>query len=112
MGPLVPWEWLWHLAHLAPRKAFRRLRPGGVEWRSLKVWYPSPGTVARVFRPAFRKHRLSALGALLPTSEAGSLAARFPRVARGIARLERRLERLPPLPWLADHYVLELERNA
>jgi hypothetical protein len=25
--------------------------------------------------------------------------------------LERRFESVPPLPWLADHYLIELERR-
>src|SRR5262249_48644141 len=32
MGPLVPWEWAWYLWRGQPRKAFRRLRRGGVSW--------------------------------------------------------------------------------
>jgi SAM-dependent methyltransferase len=110
MGPLVPWEWGWFLCHGAPGTAFRRLRPGGVVWRGLTIHYPSIRTLRRAFSPAFRLCRASAIGALLPPSFAESWMVRHPRLLTFLNRWERRLETLPPLPWLADHYLLELER--
>ena len=70
MGPVVPWEWGLHLARLAPGKAFRRLRPGGVAWRGVTVRYPWPCALDAALGPGFRRTGLSALGALLPPSEA------------------------------------------
>ena len=112
MGPLVPWEWAWYLGHGEPAKAFRRLRPGGVPWRGLTVRYPSIHTLRRAFAPDFRTLRTSAVGALLPPTYAEEWTRRHPRLLAGLARWERRLERVPPLPWLADHYLIELERRA
>jgi SAM-dependent methyltransferase len=111
MGPLVPWEWAWFVWHGQPARAFRRLRRGGVPWRGLTIHYPSMRTVRRAFRPWFRLRRASALGALLPPSYAEEWAARRPRLLARLNRWERRLETVLPLPWLADHYVLELERR-
>jgi hypothetical protein len=110
MGPLVPWEWGWFLGHGDPGTAFRRLRPGGVVWRDLKIHYPSIRTLRRAFSPAFRFCRASAIGALLPPPFTESWMVRHPRLLTVLNRWERRLETLPPLPWLADHYLLELER--
>jgi len=111
MGPLVPWEWGWFLLRGKPGKAFRRLRPGGAAWRGLVIRYPSIGAMKRAFDPEFRVRRTAALGVLLPPSYAGSWAARHPRLLSRLDRWERRWETLPPLPWLADHYLLELERR-
>ncbi|MFL5803533.1 MAG: class I SAM-dependent methyltransferase [Roseiflexaceae bacterium] len=110
MGPLVPWEWAWYLRRGQPAKAFRRLRRGGVEWRGLTIRYPSIRAVRRAFVPWFRARRASAIGALLPPSYAEGWAARHGRLLGRLDRWERRLETWPPLPWLADHYLLELER--
>jgi SAM-dependent methyltransferase len=110
MGPLVPWEWGWYLAHGQPRKAFRRLRPGGTPWRGLTIRYPSAGALRRAFAPHFVQRRVAAVGALLPPSYAEPWAARRPRLLAALDRWERRAETLPPLPWLADHYLIELER--
>lgn len=110
MGPWVPWEWLWFLLRGRPRTAFRRLRPGGVEWRGLRVLYPSIAALRKAFRPAFRLSRLAAVGALIPPSYAEPWAARRPRTVALLDRWERRLETVPPLPWLADHYLAEFER--
>jgi SAM-dependent methyltransferase len=110
MGPLAPWEWAWYLWRRQPAKAFRRLRRGGVAWRGLTIRYPSIGLLRRAFAPWFRLWRTSAVGALLPPSYAEGWAVRRPRLLARLDRWERRLETLPPLPWLADHYLLELER--
>lgn len=111
MGPLVPWEWLWFLGHGQPGKAFRRLTPGGVEWRGLRVRYPSIRSLRRSFAPGFRVRRVAALGALLPPPYAESWAGRHPDFVDRLDRWERRLETVPPLPWFADHYLMELERR-
>ena len=112
MGPLVPWEWVWFLGKGKPADAFRRLRPGGVPWRGLTVRYPSIRALRRAFAPAFRALRVSAVGALLPpTYWEVWTTRRHPRLLSALASWERRLETVPPLPWLADHYLLELERK-
>jgi SAM-dependent methyltransferase len=108
MGPLVPWEWVWFLGQ---GKSFRRLTRGGVEWRGLRVRYPSIRTLRQALSPSFRMRRVAALGALLPPPYAEGWAARHPRLIDRLDRWERRLETVPPLPWLADHYLMELERR-
>lgn len=110
MGPLVPWEWLWFLGHGQPANAFRRLRPGGARWRGLTIRYPSIHGARRAVAPAFRLRRTAAVGALLPPSYVERWAVRHPVLLRRLDRWERRVETWPPLPWLADHYLLELER--
>ena len=110
MGPAVPWEWGWFLAHGEPRKALRRLRRGGAEWNGLTIRYPSIGQVRRAFAPHFSQRRVAAIGALVPPSYAEPWAAHHPRLLAALDRWERRLESVPPLPWLADHYLIELER--
>ena len=111
MGRLVPWEWAWFLWRRHPAKAFRRLHPGGTWWRGLRIYYPRISTVCRAFAPFFRLRRLSALGALLPPPYVEPWARRHRNFIDFLNRWERRLEALPPLPWLADHYLLEWERR-
>lgn len=111
MGPAVPWEWGWYLAHGQPRKVFRRLRRGGTEWNGLTVRYPSPRGVRRAFAPHFQQRRLAALGVLVPPTYAAGWAARHPSLLAALDRWERRIETIPPLPWLADHFLIELDRS-
>jgi SAM-dependent methyltransferase len=89
----------------------RRLRPGGVAWRGLRISYPSIGTLRSAYAPWFRCRRVSAVGALLPPSYAELWARARPRLLWALHRIERRFEAAPPLPWLADHYLIELERK-
>ncbi len=110
MGRYVPWEWGWFLARGEVQPAFRRVR-GRATWRGLTIRYPSIAAVRRAFRPYFRVDRLAALGALLPPPYAEEWAARHPRAIDHLDRWERRLETMFPLPWLADHYLMELERT-
>jgi hypothetical protein len=110
MGPLAPWEWGWHLRRGQPRRALRRLRPGGTPWRGLTITYPSIRALRRAYAPWFRCRRVSAVGALVPPSYAEPWAARHPLALWALHRIERRAEAAPGLPWIADHYLIELER--
>ncbi len=111
MGPLVPWEWVWFLARGDLRSAFRRLRPGGARWRGVRIVYPPLRRIRTAFGADFRVVRTAAIGALLPPPFAESWAARHPSLVGLLDRTERRLERVPPLPILADHRLVELIRR-
>lgn len=111
MGPVVPWEWAWYLARGRPGRAFRRLRPGGVAWRGTRVRYPSIARLKAAFRSGFRCRRVSALGALTPPTYAGGWAGRHPRLLARLFEAERRLGGVEAVAWLADHYVMRLERR-
>ena len=108
MGPLAPWEWAWYLRQGQVGKAFRRLRRDGVPWRGLTIRYPSIAALRRAFAPMFTVQRVSAIGALLPPSYVEPWAARHPALLARLNRIERRLETAWPLPWLADHYLIEM----
>ncbi len=111
MGPLVPWEWLWFSLRGDLRAAFRRLRRGGVVWRGLRVVYPTPSRLGRFLQPGFRVVRRAAIGAFVPLPAADVWARRHPDLVARLDARERRWEAAWPLPWLADHYLLELVRR-
>jgi SAM-dependent methyltransferase len=110
MGPIVPWEWGWFLAHGNPTSAFRRLRRNPPTWSGIALRYPSIAATRRAFAPEFQMLRASALGALLPPPYTEKWIGRHPRLLGALDRVERRLETVWPLPQLADHYLMELER--
>jgi SAM-dependent methyltransferase len=110
MGPLVPWEWAWFAARGDLARA-RRRRRGGVPWRGLTIHYFSARDVRAAFDPGFRVTRTWALGAVMPPPFAESWVRAHPRLSRRLTHLERRLETVWPLPSLADHVVVELERR-
>jgi SAM-dependent methyltransferase len=111
MGPLVPWEWAWFLARGEVRQAFRRLAPRGVAWRGVTVRYPSIHRMRRAFAAEFRVGRVGGLGVLLPPTYAADWVRHHPAAVRRLERWERRIERWPIVPWLGDHYLMELERR-
>ena len=111
MGPWVMWEWMWYLRKAQPRKAFRRLQRDGIAWRGLHIRYPSVSETRRAFEPHFKFIRASALGALVPPSYAEAWARKHPHMLHWLNRVERRHETNSLLVNLADHYVIEFERN-
>ncbi len=111
MGRHVPWEWLWYLSQGRVRKAFRRLSTGGVAWNGIRIYYPTPAQVQRVFDRQFHCARLGALGTLLPPPYTEGFWSPASRLIAMLERGERSLETLWPLPWLADHFLIELQRR-
>jgi SAM-dependent methyltransferase len=109
MGPHVPWEWLWFLARGRPAAAFRRLHRSR-EWSGITIHYPSVTATVRACAPHFRLLRVGAIGALLPPPYTEGTLGQYPRLLDALERLERRWEDRWPLPQLADHYLLELQR--
>lgn len=115
MGPLCPWEMVWHLVHGDVRTAFRRFRSGVAaqvsERETVRVWYPSARRLRAEFEPYFRHIGTAGIGALLPPSHLGHLVERWPRMFGALARWERRLGSVFPWTWLNDHYLITLERR-
>jgi SAM-dependent methyltransferase len=115
MGPLCAWEIAWHLARGRPRSAFRRLRDGAPAHvgggARVPVWYPSPRRLRAELGPWFRHRETTAVGLLLPPSYLAELVERRPQAFERLRRLERRIGRRFPGPWLADHYVGVFERR-
>lgn len=110
MGRHVPWEWLWYLAQGQWNKAWRRLRPGGVSWRGLRIFYPTPTELATVLRPHFAIRRIAPLGFALPPSYAGQWLERRPLLLKMLTRFEHLAQRWSALASLSDHYIVEATR--
>lgn len=110
MGPLAPLEWAWFWRQGERQRMFRRLEKGGTEWRGMRIRYPSIRQVRKAFADAFRLRRVNGIGFLMPPPYAKDWMQSPQRLER-LSRWERRLERLPPFPWLSDHYLLELQRR-
>jgi SAM-dependent methyltransferase len=116
MGPLCPWEMVWHSVRLEFRTAFRRLRSGSAasigDGSTLRVWYPSIGRLEAEFATYFSVVERFGLGLLMPPTAMSRVVARAPRVFGKLAVIDRRAGRLRPWLWLNDHYLLHLERRS
>jgi len=114
MGPICPWEMFWHLLHGEPVAAFRRLRQGApvrvADGQNVRVWYPSPRRLRQEFEPWFQPLGLTAIGCFLPPPYLEHLEDTKPGLIRRLAALEPRWSRVFPFTWLADHFMLALER--
>jgi SAM-dependent methyltransferase len=110
MGRHAPWEWLWYLMRGRWRKAWRRLRPGGSEWRDLIISYPTPAKMRSLLLPHFRVTRLAPLGVALPPSYASAWLDRSPVAAKALTRLERWAQGSSLLASCSDHFIVEAVR--
>lgn len=111
MGRRVPWEWLWYFARVDVRKALRRLQKNGVEWRGLKISYPTPAEAVAAIEPYFEVRRVSPLGCVLPPSYAAAWLNRSPLALAALARLEMLAQRSTVLAAWSDHYILQATRR-
>lgn len=109
MGPVVPWEWAWYLAHRQPRKAVRRFRRS-TEWRGMTIRYPSHRALGRALAPHLSTVAAVPIGCVLPPSYAGEWIAAKPALLHRLARWEARAARISGAAWLGDHYLLHLRR--
>ena len=109
------WEIAWHLLHLQPRAAIRRLLRGGVDARVgggiVHIRYPSIGAMRRAFSPSFRLKRVTGLGVFLPPSYLEPVVAQRPRLFAVLKRWEETLASQFGFRSLADHVILELDRS-
>jgi SAM-dependent methyltransferase len=110
MGRNAPWEWLWYLMRGSWRKAWRRLRPGGVEWRGLTISYPTPAQMRSLLLPHFTVTRLAPLGVALPPSYAAAWLDRSPFAVKVLTRLESWAQRSTMLASWSDHFIVEAVR--
>jgi hypothetical protein len=110
MGRWCAWEIAWHLLHLQPRRAFRRLGRAGATTHAggaaFTVYYPSTSALRRDFAPHFGLRRVWPLGLLLPPTYLEPLTRRRWFPFRLAAALDRRLR----WPRWADHSVYEFVR--
>ena len=111
MGRHVPWEWLWYGVRGQGRKALRRLRTNGVQWRGATVRYPSPTALGEMLLPHFRVSNLLPLGCALPPSYAAGWLNRSPRILAALSRIELAAQAYPFLAHISDHYILEARRT-
>jgi SAM-dependent methyltransferase len=112
LGRFVPWEISWYLVRGDARRAFRRFRRAGSEWRGLTIYYPTPAHCARLLEPYFLVNVTRPLGVVLPPSYAAGWLERAPRMRSWLSRLERALFERARGAGLGDHYVLEARRAA
>jgi ubiquinone/menaquinone biosynthesis C-methylase UbiE len=116
MGRWCAWEILWHLLHLQPRRAFRRLARKGAEGRvgsrTIRVWYPSAKALRRAFAPDFQVRRIMGLGVFLPPSYLHPLVEGRGGIFKLLCRLEKSRAAAMPLGFFGDHILYDFERTS
>jgi SAM-dependent methyltransferase len=116
LGSSCLWEITWYLLHGNPRKAFRRLRRGGITARLsdgvfVRVYYPTVSSLERTFAPWFSLRSIRGIGISVPPSYLEQLAYRYPRLFALQKRADPILGKVPGLRGLADHILLKFERT-
>jgi ubiquinone/menaquinone biosynthesis C-methylase UbiE len=110
MGRHAPWEWSWYLLRGQWRKAWRRLRPGGIKWHGVTLTYPTPAQMRSLLLPYFTVTRVAPLGVALPPSYAAAWLARWSFAATLLTGLEKWAQRSSMLACCSDHFIVEAVR--
>jgi ubiquinone/menaquinone biosynthesis C-methylase UbiE len=116
MGPYCVWEMGWYLVHGNRKKAFRRLQSDGVTARVadgafVRVHYPSVKLLGRTFAPQFRVTAVKGIGIAVPPSYLEPWAQRHPQLFQMCERVDSFLGRCPGVRVLADHVLVQLQRE-
>ena len=122
MARISPFEITWYMAHLRPRMALRRLRPGwqqaalaglGADHSRVEVpvCYLSTGEVAAAFAPFFTIRRSIGLGLFIPPPYLDRIFRRRRPLWGRIATIERRLRHRRPWRGMGDHIALEFRKS-
>ncbi len=115
MNPVCLWEIAVHLVRRDARGAFRRLQRGGalahIGGNPIRVWYPAPRAVEKIFAPHFTRTHLEAIGVLLPPPYLSNFAARRAHWVARLAQIEAKIARLFPFNLLGDHYLIEFRKE-
>ena len=112
MGPLCPWEMIWHAAHGHFKTAFRRLDGAAsatIGQAFIPIWYPSARQLRTAFAPNFQHLSTESLGLWLPPSYLDHLVKRWPHLFHDLNRFEQFTARFTT-GW-GDHYMLTLQRS-
>lgn len=120
MGRWPLFEMAWHLAHLRPNLAFRRLRrgwhraaiaPGAGAVNAVAMRYLSGGEIRRLFSPYFTVRLIRALGLLIPPPYLDPFFRRHRRLFALLEPLERWLRERWPWYHAGDHIAIWLQRR-
>jgi len=115
-GHACIWEMVWYLCRRNPKKAFRRLTREPVIAKvgngpSFSLGYPTIRSLVKAFRPRFRIRSIRGIGVAVPPSYAEAWAVQHPGLLRAAEKADWVLGRLPGIRALADHVLLEFERQ-
>ena len=115
MGPCCLWEIGRYLSQAKARKAFRRIRRGGIRTKIadrafVNVHYPSVGFLAKTFAPEFQAMLVRGIGVTVPPSYMEPWVRRHPRALRLCDWMDSWLGRFPGIRLLGDHVLVRLQR--
>ena len=109
------WECASHCARGRVAEGFRRWRAGPVDVR-LKgtvcpTWYWTPGEIRRAASGEFDREFVEGLNVVSPPPGSTAFTSRFPRLARGLDKLDRTIGSCWPFSGWGDHVLIVLRRR-
>jgi ubiquinone/menaquinone biosynthesis C-methylase UbiE len=112
MPPVCPWE-IGFLLKGNLRKAFRRMRKGGVsahlEGEYFQTYYFTPSEVVKKFGKEFKKISLQGLASISPPPHSTHFQKKFPAVYNSLTRMDEKMSFMFPFNRWADHFILTMQ---
>lgn len=117
IGVLMPkfclWESLYYLVKGKRIKIFRRLTDKSlkvnIEGSLVRTWYYTPGEVVKIFGSRYTLQKIKPIGICLPPSYMENFFKRKLKWLTYLEIMENRINRLPFLAYVADHYLIDFE---
>lgn len=115
MGKFCLWESTYFLLKAEWKNIFRRNTNKKtkvlVDGSAVDTWYYSPAAVRRLFYNEFSKIRITPLGLFLPPPYLEPFFSRQKTALNILGSLEDVVVKVPFSAYLADHYIIDLQRK-
>lgn len=114
MNPVCAMEIAGNLARLRPRRAFQRMKRGGIpvhigQGTNVHTWFHPVGRTIETFGRGFVLRRTEAVGLITPPTSMREFYNRHERSFRRMFAAEDRLARLWPFNRLGDHVLIHFQ---
>jgi ubiquinone/menaquinone biosynthesis C-methylase UbiE len=110
MPPFALWELLYAFRHLDPSYAIRRLGIDGrtisIGEKDVRVHYHSTWSGQQALKKWFLIEKVAGFNIVVPPPPLKRFVSRYPGLVRTLIQIEARVERLPLLRSLGDHYII------
>ena len=114
MPPFCPWELLLALKGNF-KTAFRRFQKHGalshIEGVHFLTYYYSPSYIRKAFGPEYHQLSCRGLGITIPPPYLETFPSRYPRLFRGLIRIEEKICHTPPFRSMGDHFILSMQKK-
>lgn len=115
MNRICPWEILYYLLKLSPKKAFRRFKKEGIDGaiddQFVKTFYFSPTRFADDFKEHFTIEKIYAHGLYTPSPYMLGIYKRIKPIVKIWMKIDELVKGIFPFNRFGDHFIIILKKS-